>query len=78
MTAAAHLNRHEKQMEAMDARVREGRKIVAGRRSGLRALAQDLRALAAAQVRMQANVDKLMPALLRTSNGLMERKVNLP
>ena len=69
MTTKEHLSLHDRQIAVIRDLVREGMQLVIGTRIDLRALAKDLRALAAAQKRTEEELKMLMATLRRGGNG---------
>jgi hypothetical protein len=62
MTTKEHLDRHDRQIAAIRGLVQDGMRLVVDTR-------KDIRALAAAQKRTEANLQTLVNALRRGGNG---------
>ena len=69
LTAKQHLALHDKQVAAIRDLVREGIAMVREIRQQQLETRKDLRALAAAQLRNEANLERLIRSLERSGNG---------
>jgi hypothetical protein len=69
MTTKQHLDRHDQQIAAIRDLVREGMRMVVETRRLTVETRKDLRALAAAQCKTEQNLQTLIAAIGRSTNG---------